>query len=69
VLGRIAIPALLVNARNDPFLPRECFPEDAARASGYFHLEAPRHGGHIGFAAFDVRGEYWSEKRAVEFLG
>jgi len=68
VLGRIEIPTLLVNARNDPFLPAECFPEDAARASGHFHFEAPRQGGHIGFVSFNDRGEYWSETRAVEFL-
>jgi predicted alpha/beta-fold hydrolase len=66
-LGRIAIPTLLVNARNDPFLPAECFPEAEARASAHFHLEAPRDGGHIGFTARG--GEYWSEMRAVEFLG
>ncbi|MGH8047454.1 MAG: YheT family hydrolase [Chthoniobacterales bacterium] len=68
VLGRIAIPALLVNARNDPFLPRECFPEDEARTSGHFHLEVPRDGGHIGFASFRDSGRYWSENRAVDFL-
>lgn len=66
VLGRITIPTLLVNARNDPFLPAECFPEVEARESAHFHLEAPRDGGHIGFTA---RGEYWSERRAVKFLG
>ncbi len=70
VLGRIAIPALLVNARNDPFLPPECFPGEAASGSAYFHLEAPREGGHIGFVPAGASGgEYWSEKRAVEFLG
>ncbi len=66
-LGRIAIPALLVNARNDPFLPRECFPEEIARASESFYLETPRHGGHIGFRSFDGR-EYWSESRAIRFI-
>jgi predicted alpha/beta-fold hydrolase len=69
VLGRIAIPSLLVNARNDPFLPRECFPEEIARGSEHFHFEAPGHGGHIGFAAFPARDGYWSETRTVEFLG
>lgn len=68
VLGRITIPALLVSARNDPFLPQECFPEEAARNSEHFHLEAPRCGGHIGFASFAARGEYWSETRAVDFV-
>lgn len=68
-LNRIAVPALLVNARNDPFLPEECFPEEAAANSECFHLEAPRDGGHVGFVSFTRSGEYWSEKRAVEFLG
>jgi len=52
VLGRIAIPTLLVNARNDPFLPPGCFPEEEARASACFHFEAPVTGGHIGFTSF-----------------
>jgi predicted alpha/beta-fold hydrolase len=70
VLTRIAIPTLLVNARNDPFLPEPCFPEEAARASEHFHLEVPASGGHIGFVTFGApHGEYWSEARAVEFLG
>jgi predicted alpha/beta-fold hydrolase len=69
VLDRITIPALLVNAWNDPFLPPECFPVEAARASEHFYFEAPRQGGHIGFSSFNARGEYWSETRAVEFLG
>jgi predicted alpha/beta-fold hydrolase len=68
VFGRIAIPALLVNARNDPFLPVECFPEAEARASAHFYFEAPRAGGHIGFTPVAARKEYWSETRAVEFL-
>lgn len=68
VLGRIRVPALLVNARNDPFLPPECYPEDAA-GSGHFQMEAPRHGGHIGFFALARHGEFWSESRAVAFIG
>ena len=68
VLPRIAIPALMVNALDDPFLAPECFPEQAARDSASFHLESPRHGGHIGFLTFNLRNEYWSETRAVKFL-
>lgn len=68
VLSRIAIPALLVNARNDPFLPEACFPWEAARESAHFFLEAPQSGGHVGFPAFNARNEYWSETRAVAFL-
>ena len=65
-LGRIRIPALLVNAVNDPFLGPGCFPREEAEASGFFHLEAPADGGHVGFSS--GRGEYWSEQRAAEFL-
>jgi len=68
VLSRIAAPALLVNARNDPFLAPPCFPEEEARGSSFFHLEIPRSGGHAGFVSFNARNEYWSESRAVEFL-
>jgi len=68
VLAGITVPALLVNALNDPFLPPACFPEEEAKASAAFHLETPRDGGHVGFAAFNLRGEYWSDSRAVSFL-
>lgn len=67
-IPQIQVPALLVNARNDPFLPRECYPETQARASDHFHLEVPHSGGHVGFVSFNFRGEFWSEQRATEFL-
>lgn len=67
-LAAISVPTLLVNARNDPFLPPACFPEAEARASTAFHLESPPQGGHVGFATFNRRREYWSETRAVSFL-
>lgn len=68
VLSRIAIPTLLVNAQNDPFLARPCFPIEAARRNPALHLEMPRTGGHIGFISFNRQNEYWSETRAVGFL-
>jgi predicted alpha/beta-fold hydrolase len=68
LLERIAVPALLVNAVNDPFLGPGCFPKEEAERSPWFHLEAPADGGHVGFAGPDANGEYWSEKRAVKFL-
>ncbi len=68
VLEDIAVPTLLVNARNDPFLPPTCFPWEAARNSERFFLEAPRSGGHVGFVAFNPQNEYWSETRTVAFL-
>ena len=67
-IPHIKIPTLLVNARNDPFLPKECYPVELARSMPYFFLETPKSGGHVGFIAFNRNGEFWSERRAGEFL-
>lgn len=68
-LPGIAVPALLINAQDDPFLPAACFPVAEAEASACFFLEAPRHGGHVGFRE-TLRGAApgWLERRVVEFL-
>ena len=65
-LAGIRIPTLLVNAQNDPFLPPSCYPQEVAAASEFVFLETPAAGGHVGFPQGD--GEYYSERRAVEFL-
>jgi predicted alpha/beta-fold hydrolase len=48
-LGRIRIPALVLNARNDPFLPAGALPQ-AEAAGPCVTLWQPAHGGHVGFA-------------------
>lgn len=47
-LHRIAIPALALNARNDPFVPAASLPT-AREVSRSVTLWQPRHGGHVGF--------------------
>jgi len=47
-LHRIRIPALVLNARNDPFVPAHCLP-NAAEVGHFVTLWQPRHGGHVGF--------------------
>jgi uncharacterized protein len=65
-LRGIAVPTLLINALNDPFLAPECFPREEAASNPHLYLELPESGGHLGFLTFGQ--EYWSETRAVEFL-
>ena len=49
-LHRIRIPALVLNARNDPFVPGASLP--AAHDVGrHVTLWQPLHGGHVGFPA------------------
>ncbi len=67
-LSRIAVPTLILNAQDDPFLSPSCFPTDEAEASRHVYLEAPCHGGHCGFVSFGRDAEYYSESRAGEFL-
>ena len=68
LMPQITIPTLLINAQNDPFLSKECFPLEEAQQNPNFYLQMPKAGGHTGFVEFNEAGEYWSEKRAVEFL-
>jgi uncharacterized protein len=68
-LASITVPTLIVNARDDPFLAGGCYPVQQAENSKYVHLEMPQSGGHVGFVQFSSDGSYWSEQRAVEFLG
>jgi len=67
-IKRISIPTLIVNAQNDPFLSRSCFPIKEAAQNSNVRLEIPRAGGHVGFPEFNPEQLYWSEKRAVKFL-
>ena len=69
-LASIRRPTLLLNALDDPFLAPSCFPSAAASAHSTFHLETPEHGGHVGFVGNGLDAdEYYSERRALEFLG
>jgi predicted alpha/beta-fold hydrolase len=50
LLHRIRLPALVVNARNDPFVPAASLPLPQEVANGFVTLWQPPHGGHVGFA-------------------
>jgi uncharacterized protein len=54
-LHRIRIPALVVNARNDPFVPAASLPAPH-EVGAHVQLWQPRHGGHVGFPAGFGRG-------------
>jgi len=47
-LHRIRVPALVLNARNDPFVPAHCLPHQREVGS-CVTLWQPAHGGHVGF--------------------
>ena len=47
-LGMVRIPYLLLNALNDPFVPRESLPR-VDQVSPLVELDQPAEGGHMGF--------------------
>jgi len=67
-LPRIAIPTLLLNARNDPFLPGRVLPS-ATEVSAAVTLHQPAHGGHVGFMTGPFPGRIdWLSQRVFGYL-
>lgn len=67
-LPGISIPAMIINARNDPFLSARCFPAATDYQNPQVQTAYPMQGGHVGFAQFGSKGLYWSELKTLEFL-
>lgn len=65
-LPNINIPVLILNAANDSFLSKNCYPVLFAESSKNHYLETPKYGGHVGFHV--TNKTYYSEKRSLEFL-
>jgi predicted alpha/beta-fold hydrolase len=67
-LKTIRVPTLVINARNDPFLPERALP-DVEEVSDAVTLEFPDTGGHVGFVTGKFPGRLdWLPKRAVDFF-
>ena len=63
-LDRIRIPALALNARNDPFVPASSLPT-ASEVSASVTLWQPAEGGHVGFATGMCPGHVHALPEAV----
>jgi uncharacterized protein len=67
-IPKLKIPALIVQAQNDPMLSPECLPVQLAENHAFIHLETPKIGGHCGFAMRNDAEHSWAEYRALEFV-
>ncbi|MDP2034582.1 MAG: alpha/beta fold hydrolase [Polaromonas sp.] len=63
-MRRIAVPALALNALNDPFVPAASLPQ-AADVSAAVTLWQPRQGGHVGFPSAPFPGHVRAMPEAV----
>lgn len=67
-LRGIARPTLILNARNDPFLPASALPT-ATEVSAQVLLLQPSQGGHIGFVSGPGRGHlHWLPATLLAFF-
>jgi predicted alpha/beta-fold hydrolase len=69
VIDRIRIPALVLAAEDDPFVPPAPFRHPAISGNGHITVVIAAHGGHCGFVEREADGYdgYWAEREIVRF--
>ncbi|WP_051940313.1 YheT family hydrolase [Stenoxybacter acetivorans] len=68
LLPEIKTPTLLINAKNDPFLPAEALPSKHDVSAAVYLLQ-PKHGGHAGFVSGSGRGHIrWLPETVLRFF-
>ncbi len=60
-------PSLIVNAIDDPFLGKLCYPDEVAEKSEILSLCLPRHGGHVGFTE-NSRSRNWICQYTLDYI-
>jgi len=68
VLDGINVPALIITAQDDPFIPYSIFELEAIKRNPRIRFVAPRYGGHCGFLQKRTKGEdlFWAENRIID---
>lgn len=69
VIDKIRVPALIIHAQDDPFIPFAPLRDPSVGANPYILLLAPERGGHVAFVAAGANDEdrSWAENRVLEF--
>jgi predicted alpha/beta-fold hydrolase len=70
VVDRIRVPALILTAADDPFVPPESFDDPAIAGNPHVTVVVTPHGGHCAYVA-DAAGDddgYWAEREVVRFV-
>jgi predicted alpha/beta-fold hydrolase len=66
-LDGLRVPALLIQAKDDTFVPFDAYESQAVRGNPQIQLIAPEHGGHLGFLA---RGphRFWVDRVIMDWV-
>lgn len=66
-LDRIRVPTLLIQAKDDMFIPFETFEHPAIASNPFLRLIATEYGGHLGFLSRSG-SRFWLDEVVLEFL-
>ena len=67
-LANIQVPCLVLNAKNDPFVPAFSLPK-ASEVSSYVTLHQPEHGGQVGISQGRFPSKHgWMSQRLLKFF-
>jgi predicted alpha/beta-fold hydrolase len=68
-IAQIRIPALIIHAEDDPFIPFAPLQNRDISENTFILLIATKRGGHVAFVGAGLDGEdrFWAENRAVDF--
>ena len=70
VVDRIHVPALVITAEDDPFVPSQPFRDPEVTGNPHIDLRVLPHGGHCGFVSVRSATDagYWAEDEIVRFF-
>ena len=70
IIDRLAVPALVITAEDDPFVPSAPFHDAKVTGNPHIDLRISKHGGHCGFVGETsaLNDGYWAENQIVEFI-
>jgi hypothetical protein len=70
VIDRIRVPALIITAEDDPFVPAAPFRDPKVTGNPWIELHLLPHGGHCGFVGSRSATDdgYWAENAIVDFF-
>lgn len=70
VIDRVQLPALIITAEDDPFVPAAAFRSRAIQDNPNITVCISRYGGHCGFVSDAALGNsgYWAEAAIVRFV-
>ena len=67
-LEGIRVPVLLIQAKDDTFIPFEVFGRPEVSSNPWIELLATEHGGHLGFIGRGSR-RFWADEAIMDWIG